>query len=70
MKRRTGLESWLSGEEVTALAEDLGLVSSISHKLTTTVTPIPGELMPFSGLPGHQAHTWYTNMQAKHLNIK
>lgn len=22
--------------------------------------------MPFSGLPGHQAHTWYTNMQAKH----
>jgi hypothetical protein len=56
MKRRTGLESWLSGEEVTALAEDLGLVSSISHKLTTTVTPIPGDLVPSSGLHEQQAH--------------
>lgn len=35
-----------------------------------SLSPVPTDLMPSSGLHGHQAHTWCTHMHASKTHIK
>lgn len=32
-----------------------------NNRLQSSVTTVPGHLAPYSGLPGHQVHTWNTD---------
>jgi hypothetical protein len=34
------------------------------YKAAKSCNSIPGDLMPFSGLHGHWAHTWYIDIHA------
>ena len=53
------MENWLNDRVLADLSDDLGSIPS-----THSVIPVPGDLMPSSGLCGHQAHVWYTHRHA------
>jgi hypothetical protein len=58
-------ESGEMAQQVKALAvlsEDPGLIDSTC--MAGTVNPVPGHLVLASGLQGHQAHKWYTDIYA------
>lgn len=63
-----GLERWFSGWEHTAFVENpcltLSLHSSVSQP---SVTIVPGDLTPSSGLPQVPAHTWLLREINVHL---
>jgi hypothetical protein len=56
-----------------ALPEGTGFIPS-THMVANSLTPVPGESVPFSDFHGHQADTWYTDIQAgkapKHTEAK
>ena len=56
--KNTGVERWLSQEHwIQAYFIACG-------SLQLSITLAPGDLTAFSGLPGHQACTWYTDTHA------
>lgn len=56
-QRLIGLERWRGCSEQFDLPEDNSSVPSTYMAITTSVTPVPGNSMPFSGLHGHQECT-------------
>ena len=61
---------------LTALPEDLGLSPMVHwnsarrlyNSMVTSITPVPGNLMPSSGLPGYQTCTQYIGV-LEHAHI-
>jgi hypothetical protein len=49
-----------------AIPEDMGSSTHMAAH-NCLLTPVPGGLVPPSGFHRYQAHTWYTNIQAKYL---
>ena len=59
--------------EMAALPEDLGWISQHLHGSSQlSITSVPEDLIPSSGLLEHPACTWYTDIQTgkTHINIK
>lgn len=54
-----------------ALAKDLCVAPSTHTKAHNCLNPVPGDMVPSSGLHGHKEHTWCTYIvQAECSNTK